>query len=437
MNNKNPNKPVASLTNRKTTLRIFDVPAKLGRNDNVVDVHFFHNSVSREHCLFECVSRRFTVKDLGSYVGTFVNGVQLEPGVQYYIEDGDKITIGQVKFVFHADYEELGRREQNAARMGRQNSHPDAGQPLGMQQDSMAQGMPAMQRNMMPENQPAGMPGVQGNMMPENRPADMPVMQGNMMPENRPADMPFMQSSMLPENQPMGRVFRGPDGRKRAIVSARPLVHFEYDENEVIYIDTGLRPAAKKQRYTLDIPLEDVEEITKAEPEYEDESAAAPEYYEDESVAAPEYEDRPAAAPASQPVWMPEPDLVFEDEPTMVISDESTIVMGADPEIPKGPVMVLKWRDMDNGEEGNLTVDHFPFYIGRKSGDNDFAILKRSLSRRHLAFREDNGEVAVYDENSTNGVLVNGSWLRPDQGAVLKQDDVIEAGNIAFIVEEI
>ena len=450
MNDMGLNKPVALLTNRKTTLKIFDVPAKLGRNDNVVDVHFFHKSVSREHCLIECVSRRFTIKDLGSHVGTFVNGVQLEPGIQYYIEDGDKVTIGQVKFVFHADYEELGRREQQAVRTGNQPmGMPQNMQPAGQQSMPHMNAQPERQPGMLYDRQPMGMP--QRDMYPEGKPMGMPQ-QGSFIPEED-VRIQYYGGGNIPQQNTgrpsAGSIFKGPDGRKRAIVSARPLVQFEYDESEVMYIDTGLSKEPRKQRYTQDIQREEIEKaVMEAESaavkEAEDHvipepavgvkpEAESPEFMPESEVPefmpeeVPEPEDYPEEATIAE--FVPEPDEVLEDEMTAVIPDLAPAY--------RGPVLVLKWRDEDTGETGDLTVDHFPFYIGRKSSDNDFAILKRGLSRRHFGFVEKDGAVFVFDDNSTNGVMVNEARIEPGHDIRLMKRDIIEAGNIKFAVMEV
>lgn len=110
MQNNQFRRPLATLTNRKTVLQIFDMPSKLGRNDNAVDVYFFHESISREHCIFDCINGRYTVTDLGSTVGTFIDGFRLEPNVPYNVEDGAKMKLGKVKFTFNADYAELDAR---------------------------------------------------------------------------------------------------------------------------------------------------------------------------------------------------------------------------------------------------------------------------------------------------------------------------------------
>ena len=223
-----------------------------------------------------------------------------------------------------------------------------------------------------------------------------------------------------------GSIFKGPDGRKRAIVSARPLVQFEYDESEVLHIDTGLSKEPRKQRYTQDIQREEIEKAV-----MEAESAAVKDA-EDHVIPEPAVGVKPEEyipEEATIAEFVPEPDEVLEDEMTAVIPDLAPAY--------RGPVLVLKWRDEDTGETGDLTVDHFPFYIGRKSSDNDFAILKRGLSRRHFGFVEKDGAVFVFDDNSTNGVMVNEARIEPGYDVRLMKRDIIEAGNIKFAVMEV
>ena len=183
--------PVATLTNRKMTLDIKSLPARLGRNSNVVDIYLLHESVSREHCLFECINHRFTVRDLGSTVGTFINGVRLEPNIPYNIEDGAKIQFGKVKMVFHGDNQALAEWE-------RMQSQP----------------APAAQA---PQTQSQSYGGSD----------------------------PFAGQSFggeAPGEQDFGGYAPAALDNKGIKVSARELNEYEYNEGEVVYIDCGLGP---------------------------------------------------------------------------------------------------------------------------------------------------------------------------------------------------
>ncbi|MEO1441835.1 MAG: FHA domain-containing protein, partial [Chloroflexota bacterium] len=51
--------------------------------------------VSRKHARIRRVDNDWSIEDLGSTNGTFINGEKLEPDQQYAIEDGDHIRLGQ------------------------------------------------------------------------------------------------------------------------------------------------------------------------------------------------------------------------------------------------------------------------------------------------------------------------------------------------------
>ncbi|MCL6506602.1 MAG: sigma 54-interacting transcriptional regulator [Bryobacteraceae bacterium] len=73
-------------------------------------VPIFDPSVSRRHCVFRVRGNAFTVTDLGSRNGTFVNGV---PVRERTLEPGDHIRIGGSLFVFVVG-EEVGTPEPEA-----------------------------------------------------------------------------------------------------------------------------------------------------------------------------------------------------------------------------------------------------------------------------------------------------------------------------------
>lgn len=59
--------------------------------------------VSKEHALIERVGPDFVLKDLGSSNGTFVNGRRVQ---ELKLRDGDQITLGTSKLIFHAGVQE-------------------------------------------------------------------------------------------------------------------------------------------------------------------------------------------------------------------------------------------------------------------------------------------------------------------------------------------
>ncbi len=69
----------------------------LGRVEKA-DLHIPHVSVSRQHCRFEPAGGgKCRITDLGSANGTLVNGA---PATGQVLADGDRLTCGQVEFVF-------------------------------------------------------------------------------------------------------------------------------------------------------------------------------------------------------------------------------------------------------------------------------------------------------------------------------------------------
>ena len=450
--------PVATLTNRKMTLDIKSLPARLGRNSNVVDIYLLHESVSREHCLFECINHRFTVRDLGSTVGTFINGVRLEPNIPYNIEDGAKIQFGKVKMVFHGDNQALAEWE-------RMQSQP----------------APAAQA---PQTQSQSYGGSD----------------------------PFAGQSFggeAPGEQDFGGYAPAALDNKGIKVSARELNEYEYNEGEVVYIDCGLGPVKEPieehaEKLEAAIASEEGQadwkstQVLSAE-ESADLAAAVKAASEGQFVAVPEVPDvqadapmeepalssdfdsvydklesagkfafdwgpsetpaeRPAEAPAEEPVPAEEPieapieapvveaapEELFEkpaEEPApagdlagSIFIDEGTVKIEEPDEEEQKKTLHLTWIDDTTGETKKLNIDHFPFAIGRKSDVNDYTIPKKGVSRKHLRFEESDGEIYVYDDASTNGVRLNGKRIVPETQVKLSSGDTIRVLDITFAV---
>src|SRR5437899_1226346 len=68
----------------------------IGR-DRETAVRLNHPSVSRRHCLIKGDGEHFTISDLDSYNGTFVNGV---PVKEQTLAHGDQIEIGDIVLLF-------------------------------------------------------------------------------------------------------------------------------------------------------------------------------------------------------------------------------------------------------------------------------------------------------------------------------------------------
>lgn len=73
----------------------------IGKNPELADgVIDFNNAVSRKHCCIDCIDDQYTVTDLRSSNGTYVNEVRAEPCIPVSIADGDVLTLANCTFVF-------------------------------------------------------------------------------------------------------------------------------------------------------------------------------------------------------------------------------------------------------------------------------------------------------------------------------------------------
>lgn len=79
-----------------TTFALAEEEISIGREPfNSISIN--DHSVSRRHCVIRRVNGAFTIIDLDSYNGTFVNSV---PVGEQSLKDGDQISVGSVRFVF-------------------------------------------------------------------------------------------------------------------------------------------------------------------------------------------------------------------------------------------------------------------------------------------------------------------------------------------------
>lgn len=83
-------------------------------------------TVSRLHARFDRKGEEWTVTDLGSTNGTFVNGNRLAPNTPATLAPGDEIKVGEVAFVFEAPAAPSGflRSQQRSAQLSAQKTPP-------------------------------------------------------------------------------------------------------------------------------------------------------------------------------------------------------------------------------------------------------------------------------------------------------------------------
>lgn len=71
----------------------------------------------------------------------------------------------------------------------------------------------------------------------------------------------------------------------------------------------------------------------------------------------------------------------------------------------------------------SVYLKKFPFFIGSLQGYSDLVIENDSVSRFHGKLIQEEGEVLLFDLNSTNGTKVNGTVIPVQQGIRLKSGD--------------
>lgn len=73
----------------------------IGKEKNKVDYCISGDStISRSHARISAAGGGYTVSDLNSTNGTFVNGVKVEPGRSAALKNGDKLVLSEEEFEF-------------------------------------------------------------------------------------------------------------------------------------------------------------------------------------------------------------------------------------------------------------------------------------------------------------------------------------------------
>lgn len=122
---------------------------------------------------------------------------------------------------------------------------------------------------------------------------------------------------------------------------------------------------------------------------------------------------------------------VLLDEKTTLLEDEDdrTVLLLEEPIgrlVPKNP------------EQEEIMLNDDGFVIGSSEQGTDYQLEGTGISRRHLRFYKEAGNVCCEDLDSTNGVKINGVKLdgRKQKKAVLKEGDCIKIGLEEFYFRE-
>jgi hypothetical protein len=91
-----------------------------------------------------------------------------------------------------------------------------------------------------------------------------------------------------------------------------------------------------------------------------------------------------------------------------------------------GSFPILKYKDSNNSSQFEINLPKVTF--GRDS-KNLIQINNNNLSRNHFCIIFENNEYKILDNNSTNGIIINGYKLKE---AILKHGDIIEIADMNF-----
>ena len=94
-----------------------------------------------------------------------------------------------------------------------------------------------------------------------------------------------------------------------------------------------------------------------------------------------------------------------------------------------GSLPIIKY--IVNGENFQFEMNKSIVYVGRDKNTNDIFINSNTISRNHfyIKFNELDSNYIVIDNNSINGIIVNGFKVKQ---AILKHGDIIEITDVSF-----
>jgi pSer/pThr/pTyr-binding forkhead associated (FHA) protein len=95
-----------------------------------------------------------------------------------------------------------------------------------------------------------------------------------------------------------------------------------------------------------------------------------------------------------------------------------------------GPFSLLQVEGPGAGQ--SFLIDKNEMVIGR-ADDADVKVRSEGISRRHARLERKGADYVVRDNDSVNGILLNGVKVH---SAVLRDGDVIQAGDAVFVYRE-
>ncbi|MBQ3281916.1 MAG: FHA domain-containing protein [Eubacterium sp.] len=372
--------PVLAFVSKTMTVPVYDVPAVIGREPSQVDVVINDATVSRKHLYIGTYENKITATDQGSTVGTIINGETLEPGIPYYLSEGDKVTIGKLSFVSHLNKERTGKKLKLPSFIQKET----AGDTSEMDKADIAAAAKTA-------DAAAG------------------------------ADE-ALQDAAENELEPAAEIVKDAEMASEPVIKLMPDPAAEEQDEETEEHDKTEDPVSELESMGLEFGDEEAEEDVPYEAPAEDNANEAP---AEGNVSVPD--DK------SEDLNEEEPDEEPDEEPA---SEET--------ETPPETIEVLRGgrghqtRAKFVYYSGHTAVETFeitatPFVIGRAK--SDYTPGAAGVSRRHCFIDRISGIYYITDLESTNGVWINGRKIKPYNRTALESGDIVGIGDRVYKFE--
>ena len=111
---------------------------------------------------------------------------------------------------------------------------------------------------------------------------------------------------------------------------------------------------------------------------------------------------------------------------TVMSSNDATVVLRHD-EVAEGIVLT----PLDQRQEG-LSIDYFPFYVGKDHEHVNGVLSGEGISRIHGWFQVQGTEISYIDRDSTNGTKLNDRQVVPGEAMRVSPGDVLQFGTSKY-----
>ena len=381
--------PVIAFVGKYGTVKVFEVPAVVGRESGKADVLIDDATVSRKHFYIDTYGEKLTATDQGSTSGTVINGETLEPGIPYYLSEGDKIKIGKLSFVCHI----------NKSRLGKKIKLPD------------------------------------------------------IIHKDTAADTSEMSKADLKEAAAeLNKSDAGEEAAAAAVVAAAAAeIKAEAAAEEEVKEEAALAESEVKAEAEPEAPVEEVQDdiendmVIEGVPDEEPASEPVIKLMDDpilEEIPDVESEEQPDTheAEAADDLMSEKRQGTFEAEAADDLKLEeqldSSEAEGLDDTIVNEHAHARRIRFVYYS--GHTAVESFeitatPFVIGRAK--TDYAPGAAGVSRRHCFVDRTGSTYFITDLESTNGVWINGRKIKPYNRTALENGDIVGIGDRVYKVE--